>query len=694
MPDSKISKLPAVSKVLGGRLTEWRKFNKFAMQGKHMSIKKIIHISADSANFTSPSETLTGAPVRFFRGDVVEFRVALFSAGALAFTDDIQSLVLEVLDAGALNAPQPRDVKVVMKKTLERSALILNPAAEACRSADAWHAAFVFGAFESAVAEGEKVLKIYAQDEEGGRLTFCSGWIFTEADYTQNGTPEIVENVEYVTKTYAETAYLKRTKNLSDLQSKPDALENIDGISSADFLSEVDDLRRAAARAIRGAELAVGRLEIQHNFRSLYAEFSIFCVCDFSSFTNAPIWYDGDATGFCGFLNSSALSLCGAQITVTGGFARGDRLAITNGAGVCKIFRNKIKVFEGAALPPLRLSALFGLSGAYAAVGACPKFYAANFDASAAGAKYTPEMFESHEAVPNALRYGGPQFVSDKSKFGLGRVAAYAPAYYALSYDGANLKLTCTAVLSAPLTVQFYFNDVLPEGLTARFSCGQTFTNRDTVKNAVFFTMLYADGTTSGGYGTNGGYAGGFIDITLPKNTSGIRIAGSLTAGEFFQIGDYITFGEVCVEVRGFSYIFEGAADGVQWLNGSKTSLRAHGLFAGTAYGATEKRAADNIQIMSWDGTADAKYFLSDSALVTPMNCRISIYAKPSAALSVDVGSELASTAYAASKALAAGVWTEVLPWYSKQSAAQKMKVQPKAAFAGTVEIIVKTERL
>lgn len=209
-----------------------------------MSNARKIFIMADAAISDSPIDSQTLGPVRFRRGDDLLVEATFLQNGIVADMSAAQSAVLEILDVGSMNAPDPRTVALLMRKeVVEFSNPICDSSGKLDLEADGQvpHAVFKFSNIETQIASGERWLCLRVEFSDGSKLSFASGWIFVEENFLSD--PELlpIENPQYIKRDEAGLLFLNKSANLSDLESKDMARSNLDIYSKLETKSLISE---------------------------------------------------------------------------------------------------------------------------------------------------------------------------------------------------------------------------------------------------------------------------------------------------------------------------------------------------------------------------------------------------------------------------------------------------------------------
>jgi len=134
-----------------------------------------LRFAADAASFDAPLETLRRATPQFWRGNDVQFELALFFNGALLDVSNLASLTLEIRPLGANGGAPDPSFAPLMGATITSF--------DNTTTLDDWnagakqHAVVVFTAAQSNIAAGAAWLSIFAitNDSPGRVITLCAG---------------------------------------------------------------------------------------------------------------------------------------------------------------------------------------------------------------------------------------------------------------------------------------------------------------------------------------------------------------------------------------------------------------------------------------------------------------------------------------------------------------------------------------
>lgn len=202
-----------------------------------MSNSRKIVIRADALDRDSPVDIQTSQTLFFKRGDDLKIEATFLQNGLVADMSGAQEAVLEILDIGAFNSPQPRTVSLLMRKvcsTFSTPVCDESGALDEDSQSQVPHCVFEFSNLETQIASGEKWITIRVKFTDESKITFCAGWVKVDDNFLSD--PELlpIENPQYIKRAEAGELYLNKSGNLSDLNSKPLARTNLDVYSKSE----------------------------------------------------------------------------------------------------------------------------------------------------------------------------------------------------------------------------------------------------------------------------------------------------------------------------------------------------------------------------------------------------------------------------------------------------------------------------
>ena len=208
-----------------------------------------ININADLSRQDSPEDALRHAPIRFASGDSVRINVSLLNGGQAADVSGITRISLEILDIGSYNAPDPRECKCLLNKSIDASDFKIS-SEDSGDFQECAEVSFSLDSSETIMPAGQKWLKIVSYSSDGSRTTFCKGWIYIDPPYSDSAqvpdSPELA-----ITKDEALAMFLSREKNLADLTDLPAARENLSVYSKAEIDSKTQNISSESIRRPR-----------------------------------------------------------------------------------------------------------------------------------------------------------------------------------------------------------------------------------------------------------------------------------------------------------------------------------------------------------------------------------------------------------------------------------------------------------
>ncbi len=161
--------------------------------------KNIIRITADAKKFDSPRDDINAAPVKFRRFDRVRIDVVFRVNGTPADFSNAAYAELEIIEIGAYNTPEPRTATTLVRKRVE-TADINSSATETELANGAAHASFVLDKPETLMESGEKWMRIYVVDTDGGRISYTNGWITVMPTYGEDSNVVAPDEYAYTVK--------------------------------------------------------------------------------------------------------------------------------------------------------------------------------------------------------------------------------------------------------------------------------------------------------------------------------------------------------------------------------------------------------------------------------------------------------------------------------------------------------------
>ena len=161
--------------------------------------KNIIRITADAKKFDSPRDDITAAPVKFRRFDRVRIDVVFRVNGTPTDFSNAAYAELEIIEIGEYNTPEPRTATTLVRKRVE-TADINSSATETGLANGAAHASFVLDKPETLMESGEKWMRIYVVDTDGGRISYTNGWITVMPTYGEDSNVVAPDEYAYTVK--------------------------------------------------------------------------------------------------------------------------------------------------------------------------------------------------------------------------------------------------------------------------------------------------------------------------------------------------------------------------------------------------------------------------------------------------------------------------------------------------------------
>ncbi|MGF1450260.1 MAG: hypothetical protein ACFB20_12705 [Opitutales bacterium] len=219
-----------------------------------------IRVAADAALFTAPLDQRTAATPAFWRGNDLEFEIAVFSNRILQSVANLSSLTVEIRARASDGGPPEPSTPPLMTATIEASALDDSLSAQSWDDGTGAHARVNFTAPQSNVVAGDHWLLVQAltTDNPARRLTLTAGPIRVLEDGGGLVTEPPEAGQPFFNATESDARYSRVSENLADLTDPAAARNNLGisgtggGLDPAQNLSDVAD--RASARANLGVE--------------------------------------------------------------------------------------------------------------------------------------------------------------------------------------------------------------------------------------------------------------------------------------------------------------------------------------------------------------------------------------------------------------------------------------------------------
>ena len=414
----------------------------------------VVRVEADLKTFDSPKDSITNLPVKFRQFDSFRMDVVFLQSKMPADLSNVVSACVEIFDIGEINSPLPRTSKLIMQKTVEAASINLS-LDEASVSAGGAHASFYFDADDTAVAEGNKWMRICVYAGDFSRTTFCEGWIdVVPSPRDSSADGEISESIPcYLTKTEGEVLFLKRGNNLSDL-AEPAAARNSLGVYAKSDIDAKDlcnmkksanlsDVSSAAqARSNIGAVSAEDAQKLMRRkierpsfcMRGGYATNTamtavpeVFSMCisfritvaEWASVTNYALvygYYNGGARGGAGFYKTSnglSLFYSTANYDISNTVFNPDAvaangewhtLALTVSNAAVSVYLDGTLYGSKARHIVETATCLYSRMGWVTFKGRLSRILLVNFDMSAASSPYTISDYDNFVPINPALK--------------------------------------------------------------------------------------------------------------------------------------------------------------------------------------------------------------------------------------------------------------------------------------------------
>lgn len=214
--------------------------------------KNIIRITADAKKFDSPRDDITAAPVKFRRFDRVRIDVVFRVNGTLADFSNAAYAELEIIEIGAYNTPEPRTATTLVRKRAETADI--NAAATETELANgAAHASFVLDKPETVMESGDKWMRVYVVDTDGGRVSYANGWITVMPTYGEDSNVVAPDEYAYTVKVREEAlkaeGYAVGTQNGTEVDDSSQYCQNNAKYFSILASSEAENVNSMALKA-------------------------------------------------------------------------------------------------------------------------------------------------------------------------------------------------------------------------------------------------------------------------------------------------------------------------------------------------------------------------------------------------------------------------------------------------------------
>lgn len=214
--------------------------------------KNIIRITADAKKFDSPRDDITAAPVKFRRFDRVRIDVVFRVNGTLADFSNAAYAELEIIEIGAYNTPEPRTATTLVRKRAETADI--NAAATETELANgAAHASFVLDKPETVMESGDKWMRVYVVDTDGGRVSYANGWITVMPTYGEDSNVVAPDEYAYAVKVREEAlkaeGYAVGTQNGTEVDDSSQYCQNNAKYFSILASSEAENVNSMALKA-------------------------------------------------------------------------------------------------------------------------------------------------------------------------------------------------------------------------------------------------------------------------------------------------------------------------------------------------------------------------------------------------------------------------------------------------------------
>ncbi len=197
-----------------------------------------IRIAGDAARFDGPRDLQSNATPVFWRGNDLQFEIAVFNNGVLMEVSNFASLTLEIKAEGANGAPPDPADTALMSKTISSGALNNGLVLDDWNAGSDQHGVIAFTGAEANVAAGNLWLGLWAttSDSPGRSINLAAGPIVAAEDGVGLSTTPSPPQEVYYTAAESDARYAQAALNLSDLGSAATARTNL-GLGTAATLN-------------------------------------------------------------------------------------------------------------------------------------------------------------------------------------------------------------------------------------------------------------------------------------------------------------------------------------------------------------------------------------------------------------------------------------------------------------------------
>ena len=433
-----------------------------------------------------------------------------------------------------------------------------------------------------------------------------------------------------------------------------------DSASQASGIAGVDILKRTKA-AVGGFYFNGGSL--QNTAAEIRVPFSVCATID--SQYNGTIFTIGNTSAY---ITDGVISLSdGTNTATTPSVSNGiHALVFVITSSGAKIFADGVQAATGAtfAFSPTSAGYEFWKDEATLS-GRISRAKIFNFDMSESGEGYTPQDYAKGIEPSGLILAGGTSYTNNDTW------TRFAASYTVVDDGGLGLTFTDPYSLSYGL-IYLNASSPIPAGSTVEISCGE-----DIGDAAIGSIQVQIQTDSRANQGNAYVYPNGTKTNTITTTGDATRIEAwfNKDASVSSLAGKTLKTSALEVRINGATV---NLADFAQGYQAQDTSANGnHAMLVGTAL--ADKTAAQALVrgTYTWSGSTGA-YWLADSN-VLPANCQVELWAKSSAAATLNLGYDTGhATAFGSAKSVSTS-WASVASWVMG-AIPRKLFVSPSAA--------------
>ena len=219
-----------------------------------------IRFAGDSVRFDGPRDKLRTAMPVFWRGNDLQFEVAVFENDLLQDISNLTQLTLEIKALGSDGVPPDPTATALMSKSVDAVDMNNSLTLTQWNDGSTQHAIISFTGQESNIAAGENWLVLWAttNDVPGRIITLAAGRIKVLEDGAGLSTTPSPPQNTYYNPVQSDARFAQRVQNLSDLSDIPTARTNLGLAIGSDVQAFSDNLGDIAALTPTKGNLLVG----------------------------------------------------------------------------------------------------------------------------------------------------------------------------------------------------------------------------------------------------------------------------------------------------------------------------------------------------------------------------------------------------------------------------------------------------